>query len=274
MGSVLGMARRPFDPADEGWAKVELPAGGHSRSGRAWRRCSTESTSRCTLPLRSSASREETRKVNLEGTRNVFEAAIRAGVQRLGLRLLGCRLRLPPREPAAVDRGRSRPGQRELLLLGPEGRARGVARPAAAGKWGGGLRLPAVHRRRAAGDDADRADRRRGARRRSGAAAAPGVEKLPLVTPGPARSRRPGPARPPRRRRPGDGGGDLRRRPARRLQPRRRGRGPDRRHRPRARLALDPGSAPRRRPRHRGRPPSQLRLLEARVGERARTRRS
>ena len=105
------------------------------------------------------------------------------------------------------------------------------------------LRLPALHRRRAAGDDADRA-------------VVGGVrlgDPLPALrrglagcrcAPGAARRRRPDPARPPRRRRPGAGGGDRGRRPARRLQPRRRGRGRVGDVAARARLALGPGPGP------------------------------
>ena len=47
-----------------------------------WRRSSTASTLLSTSLSRSSG-REETRRVNLEGSRNVFEVAIAAGVQRL-----------------------------------------------------------------------------------------------------------------------------------------------------------------------------------------------
>ena len=53
---------------------------------------------------------KESRAVNLDGSRNVFEAARRGGRQAAGLRLLGGRLRLPSRQPAAADRGR--PGAR------------------------------------------------------------------------------------------------------------------------------------------------------------------
>src|SRR3954466_14759772 len=64
VGSVLGMARRPFDPAEEGGEEVNYRGGGGRRSatgggtssiGGRWRRCSTGLTWLCTLPLRSSA---------------------------------------------------------------------------------------------------------------------------------------------------------------------------------------------------------------------------
>ena len=57
---------------------------------------------------RSSAAARRRREINLEGTRNVFEAAIDGRRQAARLHLLGRRLRLPPGQPAAADRGRRR----------------------------------------------------------------------------------------------------------------------------------------------------------------------
>ena len=52
----------------------------------------------------------------------------RGGRETARLRLLGRRVRLPPRQPAAADRGRARARHRRALLLGAEGRGRGAAR--------------------------------------------------------------------------------------------------------------------------------------------------
>ena len=71
--------------------------------------------------------REETRTVNLTGSRNVFAAAVAARAA-ARLHLVRRRLRLPRRQPAAADRGRPPARQRALLLLGAEGRARAGAR--------------------------------------------------------------------------------------------------------------------------------------------------
>lgn len=80
--SVLGMARRPFDPAEEGWEKVAYRRGDILDQG-ALAALFDGADVAVHLAFAIFGSREETRKVNLQGTRNVFEAAIRAGVKRL-----------------------------------------------------------------------------------------------------------------------------------------------------------------------------------------------
>ena len=266
---MLGMARRPFDPAERAGGRSPTGAG-TSSTAAPWRRSSTGPTSPSTSPSRSSAAARRRGRSTCEGTRNVFEAAIKAGVAAARLRLLGRRLRLPSGQPAAADRGRAGPRQRELLLLAQKAELEDLLDELLPGS---GVEAYVFRPCIVAGPratmlieqtvDAVRVGR-------PGAAAAPGRRKAAAGGTGPARPRHPAPARPPRRRRPGDGGGDLRRRPARRLQPRRRGRGPGPRHRPRARLALGPGPAPGGQPRHRRRPPPQLRLAQARVGDRGR----
>lgn len=80
--TVLGMARRPFDPADEGWEKVAYRRGDILDRGSLAALFDGADVA-VHLAFAIFGSREETRKVNLQGTRNVFEAAIRAGVKRL-----------------------------------------------------------------------------------------------------------------------------------------------------------------------------------------------
>jgi UDP-glucose 4-epimerase len=82
VGSVAGMARRPFDPAEEGWAKVSYRCGDILDRG-ALAALFDGADVAVHLAFAIFGSREETRKVNLEGTRNVFEVAIKAGVSRL-----------------------------------------------------------------------------------------------------------------------------------------------------------------------------------------------
>jgi UDP-glucose 4-epimerase len=82
VGEVLGMARRAFDPAEEGWRKVAYRRGDILDRG-ALAALFDGADVAVHLAFAIFGSREETRKVNLEGTRNVFETAIRAGVQRL-----------------------------------------------------------------------------------------------------------------------------------------------------------------------------------------------
>jgi nucleoside-diphosphate-sugar epimerase len=82
VGSVLGMARRPFDPAEEGWDKVTYRRGDILDRG-ALAALFDGADVAVHLAFAIFGSRDETRKVNLQGTRNVFEAAITAGVPRL-----------------------------------------------------------------------------------------------------------------------------------------------------------------------------------------------
>jgi len=76
------MARRPFDPAEEGWEKVAYRRGDILDRG-ALAALFDGLDVAVHLAFAIFGSREETREVNLQGTRNVFEAAITAGVKRL-----------------------------------------------------------------------------------------------------------------------------------------------------------------------------------------------
>jgi nucleoside-diphosphate-sugar epimerase len=82
VASVLGMARSPFDPAAEGWGKVTYRRGDILDRG-ALAALFDGADVAVHLAFAIFGSREETREVNLQGTRNVFEAAIKAGVRRL-----------------------------------------------------------------------------------------------------------------------------------------------------------------------------------------------
>ncbi|TMK55978.1 MAG: NAD-dependent epimerase/dehydratase family protein [Actinobacteria bacterium] len=82
VGEVLGMARRPFDPSEEGWEKVVYRRGDILDRGALAALFDGVDVA-VHLAFAIFGSREETRKVNLQGTRNVFEAAIKAGVKRL-----------------------------------------------------------------------------------------------------------------------------------------------------------------------------------------------
>lgn len=82
VGSVLGMARSPFDPAEEGWEKVSYRRGDILDRG-ALAALFDGADVAVHLAFAIFGSREETRRVNLQGTRNVFEVAIKSGVKRL-----------------------------------------------------------------------------------------------------------------------------------------------------------------------------------------------
>src|SRR3954449_12667717 len=82
VGAGLGMARRPFDPAGEGWEKVSYRRGDILDRGALAALFDGVDVA-VHLAFAIFGSREETRQINLQGTRNVFETAIKAGVKRL-----------------------------------------------------------------------------------------------------------------------------------------------------------------------------------------------
>jgi UDP-glucose 4-epimerase len=82
VGAVRGMARRQFDPVAEGWEKVAYRLGDILDRGSLAALFDGADVA-VHLAFAIFGGREETRRVNLEGSRNVFEAAIDAGVQRL-----------------------------------------------------------------------------------------------------------------------------------------------------------------------------------------------
>jgi len=79
---VIGVARRPFDPASEGWAKMDYRQG-DVRDPEAL----TEAFAGVDVVVHLAflivgGSREDTRAINVEGTLNVFRAAAAAGARR------------------------------------------------------------------------------------------------------------------------------------------------------------------------------------------------
>jgi nucleoside-diphosphate-sugar epimerase len=82
VGRVLGMARRPFDPVAHGWKKVSYRQG-DVLSPAAVAELVRDADVVVHLAFLIMGGPRETRAVNLEGSRNVFEAAVSAGVKRL-----------------------------------------------------------------------------------------------------------------------------------------------------------------------------------------------
>ncbi len=82
VGRVLGMARSPFDPAGEGWEKVSYRQG-DILDRTALDALLADADVAVHLAFVIFGSHEETRRVNLEGSRNVFEAVRAAGTPRL-----------------------------------------------------------------------------------------------------------------------------------------------------------------------------------------------
>jgi len=82
VGRVIGMARRPFDAAQTGWKRTQY------RRGDVLDRDSVDALVAGAdvvvhLAFLIFGNHDETREINLRGSRNVFEAAVAAGAKRL-----------------------------------------------------------------------------------------------------------------------------------------------------------------------------------------------
>lgn len=82
VASVRGMARRPFDPAQEGWEKVSYRRGDILDRGSLAALFDGADVA-VHLAFAIFGGHEQTRRINLDGSRNVFETALAAGVRRL-----------------------------------------------------------------------------------------------------------------------------------------------------------------------------------------------
>jgi UDP-glucose 4-epimerase len=82
VGRIIGMARRPFDPREHGWKRTEY------RRGDVLDRASVDALIEDAdvvvhLAFIIFGGHDETHRINLDGSRNVFEAAAAAGTKRL-----------------------------------------------------------------------------------------------------------------------------------------------------------------------------------------------
>jgi UDP-glucose 4-epimerase len=82
VGRILGMARRPFDPAAKGFKKVAYRRG-DVLDHEAVTDLVRDADVVVHLAFIIMGSAKESRKVNLDGSRNVFEATVAAGAKRL-----------------------------------------------------------------------------------------------------------------------------------------------------------------------------------------------
>ena len=82
VGRIIGMARRPFDPADLGWKRTEYRQGDVLDRGSV-DELVAEADVVVHLAFLIFGSHDETREINLRGSRNVFEATVAAGAKRL-----------------------------------------------------------------------------------------------------------------------------------------------------------------------------------------------
>ena len=79
---IVGMARSPFDPASEGWRKVEYRRGDVQDRGSV-RDAVKGADAVVHLAFAILTAGESTRSINVDGSRLVFEEAAKAGVERI-----------------------------------------------------------------------------------------------------------------------------------------------------------------------------------------------
>jgi nucleoside-diphosphate-sugar epimerase len=81
--SIIGIARRPFDPAERGWTKMRYRQG-DVRDPQALREAfaGADVVVHLAFLITGNASRETTRSINVDGTLNVFRAAAAVGARR------------------------------------------------------------------------------------------------------------------------------------------------------------------------------------------------
>ena len=124
VGRVIGMARRPFDAKAEGWRKTEY------RRGDILDRASVEGLVDGAdvvvhLAFIIFGDPDEARKINLEGSRNVFEATIAAKAKRL--------VYASSVAAYGFDEGRKMPLSEESLPTGPTASTTPPRRPSSRG---------------------------------------------------------------------------------------------------------------------------------------------
>src|SRR4051795_11693422 len=80
---IVGIARRPFDPASEGWTKMDYRQGDVRRPETLEEAfAGADVVVHLAFMITGNASRETIRAINVEGTLNAFRAARAAGARR------------------------------------------------------------------------------------------------------------------------------------------------------------------------------------------------
>ncbi len=123
---IVAMARRPWDPLAAGLHKTEYRQG-DVLDADSVQRLAAGADVLVHLAFLIMGSLPDTQRVNLEGSRNVFEAAVRSGCARVVYASSVAAYGFHDRESPAAERGHPAPGNQTSLLLRAESRARGRA---------------------------------------------------------------------------------------------------------------------------------------------------
>jgi nucleoside-diphosphate-sugar epimerase len=80
---IVGIARRPFDPSEHGWSKMEYRRGDvRDMAALEEAFANADVVVHLAFMITGTASRETIRAINVEGTLNAFRAAVASGVKR------------------------------------------------------------------------------------------------------------------------------------------------------------------------------------------------
>ena len=258
IGKIIGIARRPFDPAEHGWTKMEYRQG-DVRDEAALEEAFADADVVVHLAflITGTAGRDSTRAINVDGTLNTFRAAAAAGADRFVYASSVAAYGFHADNPVPLTEDWPTRPARQLFYAQEKAELEGLLGKEAIEHPE--LQLYLLRPPVVLGPNA------MGAKDVPGPLEAIGRGLLGLVTklagpPAHARAGPHGPVHPRGRRRQRVPAVHPRRRPARRLQHHRRRRADH--GRPRARARAHPGHRPRR-PRPRGRAPRLLHPLAA-----------
>lgn len=127
VASIRGMARSPFDAAAHGWTKVDYQQGG-ILDGAAVEHLVAGADVVVHLAFIVLAAGEASRDINLEGSRNVFEAAVAAKARRLVYTSSVAAYGFSDELPELLTEDTAALGSERHPILGAEGRGRARAR--------------------------------------------------------------------------------------------------------------------------------------------------
>ena len=179
---IVGMARRPFDPAELGWERTEY------RQGDVLDRAAVDALVEGAdvvvhLAFIIFGGHEETREINLQGSRNVFEATVAAGAERLVYTSSVAAYGFHRDNPQPLTEDVEPRGTEGFYYSAQKAELEALLRELLERRRDRRLRAAAVHRRRRRRDDViDEIVETMSSRRRAGAGARL-LESLPFVAP-------------------------------------------------------------------------------------------
>src|ERR687898_183944 len=114
---IIGIARRPFDPAEHGWTKMHYIRG-DVRDPESLEQAfsGADVVVHLAFMITGAASRQTIRAINVDGTLNAFRAGASAGATRFVYASSLAAYGFSPRQPRGDDRGVAGPARRAPVL--------------------------------------------------------------------------------------------------------------------------------------------------------------